>query len=176
MSYLLSPPLPGVASGMRWTSCDAELPGLVDRWLPRRPSGWRAIFDMPVPRTRLADFESLPSDWDGYGALPISEQVRQNAEALLSLFSGFSPSLPPPEIAPHANGTISLEWEVGQAEAYLEIGKTRISGYIRSQAGETYLIEGNADEVDETLARLLEEHIYPCTELALPVTSLDMAA
>jgi hypothetical protein len=105
---------------------------------------------------RLGD---LRHGWDGYGALPIRPETLRNARAFLRLTAGYAESLPIPEVSPHSNGTISLEWQHGSAEAYVEIGKSRLSGFVRSSEGTTYFIEGNMDDVTPALPNFIQMHL-----------------
>ena len=85
----------------------------------------------------LAELErltGLDSNWDGEGAVSISQRVVENAKfALLALLgSGRSP-----EIFPNSNGTVSLEWEARPA-AHLEVGLTSFSMYVTGPTQSDY--------------------------------------
>jgi len=86
---------------------------------------------------------NLQVGWDGYGATPVSSDVCANAKKFL--FS--SPSeLSTPEITPTSSGTMNLEWTSNNADAYLEIGRTRYTGHIQSKNGETIYLDGSLTE------------------------------
>ncbi|MGB2678476.1 MAG: hypothetical protein WAN12_15435 [Candidatus Acidiferrum sp.] len=86
---------------------------------------------------------NLEADWDGYGARPISSTVCTNAQRFLAV----SPvEMSSPEITPTSNGTLNLEWASNDAEAYLEIGRTRYSGHIECKHGTTVYLSGKLDE------------------------------
>ena len=50
-------------------------------------------------------------DWDGYGALPIQEQVVLEAERFIAVMPAF---MPDPEIVPEPSGDIGFEWSFGE--------------------------------------------------------------
>ena len=89
----------------------------------------------------------LESGWDGYDALPISLDVCTNARRFLAA----SPStLPAPEITPTSNGTINFEWSGYEADAYLEIGRTRFSGHIQPRGGKTIYLRGSLNDLRDS--------------------------
>jgi hypothetical protein len=60
------------------------------------------ILDVRVTRTQ--------DGWDGYDAVPISQEAAIRALTLIDLAPD---SLPHPEIAPSADGEIAFEWRIG---------------------------------------------------------------
>jgi hypothetical protein len=56
------------------------------------------------------------SDWDGYGALPISEAAC--AEAILFL-KKLPSTIPPPDVIPNPDGDVSLEWYIDQRQLFV---------------------------------------------------------
>lgn len=109
-------------------------------------------------------FVSLKEGWDGYGAASIKLATISNAVRLLEAFH-LPTALGAPFVAPHPNGTITLEWDSPFGEAYLEIGQTRYSFYAKPTVGEAILLEGATD-----MARidLLEDTI---TRIVFPIRS-----
>lgn len=87
------------------------------------------------------EIEKLPEKWDGYHALKISKPVIKNVLLIIEPITSF-PKLLSPTITPLANGTVSIEWETGQGVAYIEIGETRFSGYIKINDQKPACIEG----------------------------------
>lgn len=55
--------------------------------------------------------ECAEEDWDGYGALPVSEGAYYEAKKLLQLLPS---SIPMPELLPEPSGDIGLEWRKGR--------------------------------------------------------------
>ena len=81
--------------------------------------------------TELREIKELPENWDGYGAIPILNEVFETSQTLLTLLSGdlieriF-------DIYPNPHGTISIEWINRKSEKLsLEIGKTSYSFFIK---------------------------------------------
>jgi hypothetical protein len=71
------------------------------------------------------------SDWDGYGADPITASTIATARSFYRMLPRI---LPPPDIAPGADGTIGFEWRLGSKETYklffVDIGPGEyIAGY-----------------------------------------------
>jgi hypothetical protein len=68
----------------------------------------------------IQNFAGLEENWDGEGALPVIEQVRENAsEAIRRLYKIWGK----PDVTPSPNGTVIFEWFHEKVEFYLEIGK-----------------------------------------------------
>ena len=137
------------------------------------PSISEPLFSWPEPCyvCRLQSFSETESvrkaideaayqepNWDGYGALPISGETKGNAVAVLNVFAR---NTRPPAVAPNANGTLSFEWETDHGTAYLEIGKTRYSFYIKPRAGRPIFSDGEAEKVAGFLGALVEGVLYP---------------
>jgi hypothetical protein len=115
----------------------------------------------------FAEFEAARSaingafgqgNWDGYGALAVSSEIKGNAlEALTHLAN----STCAPEITPNPNGTLSFEWESNQGIGILEIGRTRYSYYIQPHGGSPFLGDGNADQVNPAVGLLVDAVLFP---------------
>jgi len=116
----------------------------------------RAITAQPATAQQtIEEFSKLEKNWDGYGALPVTAESRLFAQGFLAVAPTVMLS---PEISPTSNGTIGLEWQSREGEAYLEIGRTRYSGHIQPRNGTTIYIEGQS-------ARLGQEEIAVITQL-----------
>jgi hypothetical protein len=101
------------------------------------------------------------ADWDGLGAIPITEDVRRNTVAALFALEQSAPS---PAVIANANGTFSLEWETQKGVSQLEIGRTRYAFYLRPSLGPVYLADGAANEVPiarAVLSGFVEALLYP---------------
>lgn len=81
---------------------------------------------------RLRVLTSLPTNWDSYGALPVSRAaLEKTKELLFHLYSLDIRHLPPPFIAPDPEGGLGLEWDVGpRGEVYLEISSKGQMTYV----------------------------------------------
>jgi len=60
------------------------------------------------------------------------------------------------EITPTENGTVSLEWITEGSDVYLEIGETRVNGFIRK--GEQTTVMSGGKEVISAILALTPEH------------------
>ena len=81
-------------------------------------------------RQRLARLQSLPNDWDGEGAEPISHRTIRNAQDVgLTLLDHVTL----PEITPNAGDTLTFEWESSIGSALLEIGYDRYSFLMKTK-------------------------------------------
>ncbi|MDR1649875.1 MAG: hypothetical protein LBR71_06400 [Synergistaceae bacterium] len=68
----------------------------------------------------IQSYADLEKNWDGEGALPVIEEVRNNATSVVRrLYKTWGA----PEVTPSSNGTIVFEWSHDNVEFYLEIGK-----------------------------------------------------
>lgn len=119
---------------------------------------WRLMSFPPTLESRLAVDVSnwsnaavavralglLRENWDGYGALPISNVAVNNAAAILESISLIA-SFGAPEVTPTSAGTISLSWETNNTEAVLEIGNTKYSGYVQTVGQPVIYLHGDAD-------------------------------
>ena len=112
-------------------------------------------------RSIIDELGDLEQDWDGYGALPISERARNNARRFIEILEAAPLDLSAPDISPRSSGTISMEWETGDAEAYLEIGNTRFSGYVKASGQDAVYLQGSADAIDQNIIALIHEGVAP---------------
>jgi hypothetical protein len=111
----------------------------------------------------LQDLANLTSDWDGYGAIPVTPESCAHAQSFLALApKGMSA----PEITPTSNGTITFEWESVTGDALLEIGRTRYSGHIQPKTGQTFYLQGGLTTAEdqhlatEQVLALIKELLY----------------
>lgn len=109
---------------------------------------------------QVTAFGRLASDWNGYGAQEISQQVRDNAVSFLVQFCASAVIVPDPDISPRPTGTIGFAWETENSEAYLEVGATRYSAFVVSKSGEPFLFEGDAKDVDREFLSAVHENLY----------------
>ncbi|HTV46162.1 MAG TPA: hypothetical protein VMF05_12680 [Stellaceae bacterium] len=126
-------------------------------------------------RFSIDQFATLNANWDGYGASPIAEPARENARHFVDMIEATPFGLPAPDVSPTPAGTISFEWEAPHAEAYLEIGNTRYSGFIKfDQEQQPFLLQGHADSMDQQIVTLIQTAIAgPPTTSAPTITEMQ---
>lgn len=136
------------------------------------PAMCETVYMMPTKGvTRVgyafAEFEAARSairrafterNWDGYGALPISDKTKENALGALYELEDLTCA---PEITSNPNGTLSFEWETHYGIGQLEIGRTRYSFYAQPHKGLPFLDNGDANEVKRTVGLLVDALLFP---------------
>lgn len=108
--------------------------------------------------SEVNEIENLPANWDSYGASPISTDVSRNAKQALDTLLC---SLPYPDVTPNPNGTLSLEWESSNGFAYIEIGNSKFSAFIRPNLGQSYHFDGNAESIDFNIGPFISAILFP---------------
>ena len=95
--------------------------------------------------------DSLESDWDGYGALPVNAETCKHAlNFLLS-----NPEIPVPNFGCEPNGRMGMEWIVpngGIAAAFDSDGKITFGGVINSK-----MFSGK--NIDDLLKKLISSGV-----------------
>lgn len=124
-------------------------------WCP--PSSAWSFAEFEAARAAVEQFAAVEANWDGFGALQISEDTKRNALTALSRFESIAPA---PAVIPNPNGTLSFEWETEEGIGHLEIGRTRYSFYIRPSIGDAFLMDGNARQVFG-LGSIINGRLYP---------------
>jgi len=67
-------------------------------------------------------------DWDGYGAVPIPNEVYLK---VLTLISNFPMGIPAPELVPENDGAITFEWHVNpKQELSLSVNPNNLGYYV----------------------------------------------
>jgi hypothetical protein len=125
------------------------------------------FFQPPPPRAVTAQAATiqqlieglgkLQENWDGYGALPVTHESCVFAQGLVAIAPAMMPN---PEVTPTSNGTIGLEWESRNGDAYLEIGRTRYSGHIQLRNGKTIYIEGLSANLGQEELAVIRQLLY----------------
>jgi hypothetical protein len=121
-------------------------------------------------KTQLREFTTLPMNWDGYGAQKISQEACNTIDSLMDMIQRYSMSLP--SVTPKVAGTVAVEWQTSLGDAYLEIGKTRYSGYIEGKDSEPTFLEGNVDAISPELVATISFALYPENNTSDPVSSI----
>jgi hypothetical protein len=124
---------------------------------PRRIS--LSIGESERAKALVREFGRLESNWDGYGAQPLSRAATDNATRFLGVLS--ASNAPTPDLSPLANGTIALEWQSAVGFAYLEIGNSRFSMVASQIFGGKTLCDGGAEELGFGHASLIKEALFP---------------
>lgn len=141
-------------------------------WMPESFRGaMRAEF--PVSQAAIEQAAYVDANWDGYGALPISLETKNNA---LNAINGILQVAPAPEINPNPNGTLSFEWETKEGKAHMEIGRTRYSFYVNPRIGVPLLYEGLVDDVSRVHGILVASLLFPLAASAGTMTAIRYAA
>ena len=105
---------------------------------------------------------SMPADWDGYGALRLHPDTVANAKQAVARLWRYVPAA---DITPNPHGTVSLEWESERGTAYLELGRTRFSFYIKPRGSVITTSEGDASDLPQ-LADYILATVYPAQHSA----------
>jgi len=123
---------------------------------------------------QLTVYSNLGANWDGYGAVQISEQAIDCARVLISTqqYTGVS-RLAVPDITPTPNGTIVLEWHGSNGEAAVEIGNTRVSGIIRAVNSPTLYVSGDTARLNEYLPAFIAPYLNPESPTAAAITPVE---
>jgi hypothetical protein len=143
------------------------------------PDGSKAVGHTPTavadPRTlpgviaaehKIDSLRRLPRNWDGEGALAVSEEVASRAKCLLSRIAERAGSLEQawqvPEIAPNPDGGLELSWEIGTRWVLLVIepGQPDVHA-VRQEGGEPPRSERLREEesIDMALWALATERV-----------------
>jgi hypothetical protein len=129
--------------------------------------------EFPVAQAVIKQVAYSDPNWDGYGALPISVEAKDNA---LKAIESLLPVAPTPEISPNPNGTLSFEWETGEGKAHMEIGQTQYSFYVSPRVGVPILFEGLAGDVNRLHGNLVASFLFPPAAAAGTTTSIRYGA
>lgn len=104
--------------------------------------------------------ECSKSNWDGYGAAPLSEAAYQEAKIFLNSFPLW---LPLPEIVPEPTGDIGFEWNVGKNRIFVaSVNGTHVIAYagILGKGNKTHGTEIFDGSTPEKLIQNIKR-IYP---------------
>ncbi len=86
----------------KWAQEKNYLKGSASDWLPTVDAAFRGIRD-----------ECQKADWDGHGALAITDEVIATTEKVVAaLFALLPKGTPAPEVIPEADGEICISWVV----------------------------------------------------------------
>jgi hypothetical protein len=116
-----------------------------------------AFAEFEAARRAIKQAYAAPN-WDSYGALPVKEETKRNALAVLGHLETQTCA---PEITPNSNGTLSFEWETSQGTGQLEIGRTRYSFCVQPHCGSAILNTGDASEINPGVGLLVDALLFP---------------
>lgn len=146
----------------KWAQERNYLKGSASDWLPTIDAAFRGVRD-----------ECQKADWDGQGALAITDRVIATTEkAVRALFALLPKGTPAPEVVPEADGEICLSWVVdidrqfslsfgahGKINFAGQFGKEGgIHGWQPIDASSSSALDESLQEIAKFLARL-----YPPT-------------
>jgi hypothetical protein len=125
-------------------------------------------------KNTIRAFATLVENWDGYGAAAISDAVISNGVAIIDVIEGSPVNLPTPEISPNPNGTIALEWETPNGEAYIEIGNSRYGGYVSARHVPPLDFEGETGAFDSTIFSSIYEYLFAPHKLQSTISNIQI--
>jgi hypothetical protein len=102
----------------------ARLLSTVDQHQGARATNWRPLFHVQIEEIA---HECATRDWDGYGALAVTQRTRENAERFVDLLPS---DIPPPAAVPAPNGHIALTWDFGPGRILtISVGESGSAAY-----------------------------------------------
>lgn len=136
------------------------------------------IENAKTARESINELGSLQDNWDGYGASSISDQARRHALLFIDMIEAAPSGVPIPDVSPTPSGTVAFEWETHDGQAYLEIGNTRYSGYIKLDRQAPTFIYGQVDYLlfDQPIVASIQRAISAPATPSPPVTEIHAPA
>lgn len=107
----------------------------------------------------LAPIRDLQNGWHGVGSVRISNQVIERVVGLGKTIATVK-GLPAPDVTPNSHGTVSLEWDNENISLYVEIGKTRMNGFLKV-AGYDPIMIPSVSELSESFFQTIGELLSP---------------
>jgi hypothetical protein len=106
--------------------------------------------------------------------MSISDQARRHASLFIDMIEAAPSGVPIPEVSPTPSGTVAFEWETHDGQAYLEIGNTRYSGYIKLDRQAPTFINGQVDYLlfDQPIVASIQRAISAPATPSPPVTEI----
>jgi hypothetical protein len=177
-----------LVAGMMWIGtaqfeCSADPIYTIPYWPP--PSTENHAFTSPVAiRVEQAKAAShlidalarLEDNWDGYRGSAISKFACDNARSFIRVIEAAPFDLQFPDISPKAAGTISLAWDMPDAEVYFEIGDSDFSGYISPEGQPTTYLQGRANELNQRIVGLIQAAVSLPTLQNPTITDIQFSA
>jgi hypothetical protein len=120
----------------------------------------------------IESFRNLGEGWLGPDSRKIPEETSDKVTNVAQTLENVE-GLPDPELTPTQNGTISLEWESNRGEAYVEFGKTRISGFLRIEDAPTLYFR-DVESIPASFYSEVRDLLYPSAQ-AHSITTIGTA-
>jgi len=119
-----------------------------------RAANWR-----PLVRAEIDEIarECAARNWDGYGAVAVSKNTRENAERFVDLLPS---DLPRPAAVPSPNGHIALTWDFGPGRILtISVGESGSAAYagILGNGVRRHGVEPFRDDVAKVLVESIRE-------------------
>ena len=119
-----------------------------------RAANWR-----PLVRVEIEEItqDCGVSDWDGYGAVAVSQKTRENTERFVDLLPS---DIPPPTAVPTPDGHIALTWDFGPGRILtISVGESGSAAYagILGNGVRRHGVEPFRDDVAKVLVESIRE-------------------
>jgi hypothetical protein len=89
-----------------------------------KASDWRPVLHAKIEEIAA---ECSTSDWDGYGAAPVTDATKQAAQHLVETLPI---DIPEPEASPDPDGEVSLTWDFGSHHVFtVSMGASELISY-----------------------------------------------
>jgi hypothetical protein len=116
------------------------------------------LYEYPAAMEAIRQASFPDGNWDGFGALPIAAETKQNAILAINNILCVAPL---PEINPNPSGTLSFQWTTNEGTAHMEIGRTRYSFYVSPRIGDPILFEGDVNSIHQLHGGLVASLLFP---------------
>ena len=123
------------------------------------------IYERERAKASLRGIRLLEPNWDGYNAERVTK-AGANAQRLFEILENQTPGLINPDILPTSAGTVTMEWQSVEGEAYIEIGNTQYSCFIHRRLGQPRYYQGDAESIESSLLNIVQQSIF-----AVPVSN-----
>jgi hypothetical protein len=117
------------------------------------------IYERERAKALLRDIRLLGPNWDGYNAERVAK-AGANAQRLFEILENQTPGLINPDISPTSAGTVTMEWQTVEGEAYIEIGNTKYSCFIHRRLGRPQYYQGDAESIEGSLLNFVQQTIF----------------
>lgn len=98
----------------------------------------------------IKTFTELEHNWDGYGAVPLLDQIYLNGVLIINELN-----ILPEDYFPNPHGTLSLEYEINDGILFIEIGLTGLTYSFKDQSEDSIPINGETIEKLKSIINLI---------------------
>jgi hypothetical protein len=116
---------------------------------------------------RLREFLGLSENWDGYGAPAISSETINHVRGLVQAHRFVSSGCSLPEVVPTSIGTIAMEWRTPDGVAYVEVGESQVSGFVRTRSNDPVFLAGQFADLRSYLPAAIHALMRPIVGTAI---------